>query len=115
MRSCFRSYPGTPIGTLCLALFAALWVVFEILVVKEQLLARSKDKFGAAINTLEYLIREFHGRLPRSREPAEIGHDLKCAGPVSLSSYVVQQLGPGPHLRNWRRSLDFRKTRKSKL
>lgn len=99
MGSGFGSYPRTPAGALRLALFAALGVIFEILVVEEKLLTCSKDKFRAAINTLEYLIREFHGRLPRSREPAEIGHDLECAGPVSLSSYVVQQLGPGPRLK----------------
>jgi hypothetical protein len=42
--------------------------------VKKELFARSEDEFGAAINTLENLIREFHGRLPRRRELAEIGH-----------------------------------------
>ena len=99
MGSCFGSHPGTSIGALRLALLAALGVVFEILIVEEELLACGEDEFGAAVNTLEYLVREFHGRLPRSREPAEIGHDLRCAGPVSLSSYVVQQLGPGPRLR----------------
>ena len=34
---------------------------------------------------------------PEGGNAAEIGHDLGCAGPVSLSSYVVQHKGPGPH------------------
>ena len=37
-------YAGTPAGALRLALFAALGVVFEILVVKEQLLTGGKDE-----------------------------------------------------------------------
>jgi len=41
---------------------------------KEELFARSEDEVGAAINTLENLIREFHGRLPRRRDLLEIGH-----------------------------------------
>jgi hypothetical protein len=46
-------------------LFAALGVILEILVVEEKLLACGKDEVRAAINALEYFIREFHGRLPR--------------------------------------------------
>jgi hypothetical protein len=61
-------YPWTAVGAFSLALFAALGIVFEILIVEEKLLARRKYEFGAAINTLQYLIREFHGRLPRSRD-----------------------------------------------
>jgi hypothetical protein len=74
MRSRFRPYPRTPAGALRLALFAALGVIFEILVVEKKLFTRSEDEFRAAINTPEYFIREFHGRLPRRRELAEIGH-----------------------------------------
>ena len=69
-------------GALGLALLAALGVVFKILVVEKQLLARGEDEIRAAINAFQYLIREFHGRLPRSREPAETAIDLRCAGPV---------------------------------
>ncbi len=65
--SCFGSYPGTAVGALRLALLTALGVVFKILVVKEELLARCEDEFGAAINTLEYFIREFHGRFPQKQ------------------------------------------------
>src|SRR5438874_1434808 len=63
LSSGFRSYPGTPVGALRLALLAALRVVLEIFVVKEQLLTRGEDEFRTAVNTLENLIREFHGRL----------------------------------------------------
>lgn len=82
VRSCFRPYPRTAVRTLRLALFAAFGVVLEIFIVEEKLLPRRKDEVGAAINALQNLIREFHGRLPRRWESAEIGHDLGCAGPV---------------------------------
>jgi hypothetical protein len=74
MRSGFGPYPGPPVGALRLALLAALGVVLEVFVVEEQLLTCGKDKFRTAVNTLENLIRKFHGRLPRRGELAEIGH-----------------------------------------
>ena len=70
----FGPYARTPVGALRFALFTALGVVLEILVVEEELFARGEDEFGTAINALEYFIREFHGRLPGRRELAEIGH-----------------------------------------
>ena len=74
MRASLGPDARTPAGALGLALFAALGVILEILVVEKELFARSEDEFGAAINTLENLIREFHGRLPRRRDLLEIGH-----------------------------------------
>jgi hypothetical protein len=42
-----------------------LGVVLELLVVEKDLLARCKNKFGAAVRALQYSIMEFHvGRLP---------------------------------------------------
>jgi len=41
-----------------------LWVVLELFVVEEELLACSKNELGAAVNALQDSIREFHGRLP---------------------------------------------------
>jgi hypothetical protein len=49
---------------LSLALFTALGVVFELFIVEEDLLARSKNELGAAVNARQYSIGEFHGRLP---------------------------------------------------
>jgi hypothetical protein len=49
---------------LCLALLAALGVVFEVFVVKKHLLAGRENKLGAAVNAFKDSIREFHGRLP---------------------------------------------------
>src|ERR1700757_788932 len=43
----FRPDPRTPVRAFGLALLAALGIVLEILVVKEELLARGKDEFGA--------------------------------------------------------------------
>jgi hypothetical protein len=45
---------------LVLATFAAFGFILELLVVKEELLPRRKNKFSAAIYTLENLILEFH-------------------------------------------------------
>jgi hypothetical protein len=47
-----------------LALFAALGVVFELFVLKEDLFAGRKNELGAAVDALQNSIREFHGRLP---------------------------------------------------
>jgi hypothetical protein len=89
-------YAGTPVGALGLALFAALGIVLEILVVEEKLLTSGKDEFRTAVDTLEDLIRKFHGRLPRRGNLPKSAIDLGCAGPDSPSSYVVHQQGPGP-------------------
>ena len=62
---------------------------------KEELLARCKDEFGTAINALQYLILEFHGRLPRTGNILISAMTSESAGPVSLSSYVVHNKGPG--------------------
>jgi hypothetical protein len=54
--------------TLRLALLAMLGIVFELLVVKEKLLARSKYELGATVIALQNSVRKFHGRLPKRRE-----------------------------------------------
>jgi hypothetical protein len=41
-----------------------LGVVLELFIVEEQLLACRENKLGAAVNTLQDSIGEFHGRLP---------------------------------------------------
>ncbi len=67
LRTCsagFRTHFLASTNPLCLALLATLGVVLELLVVEEDLLARCKDKLGAAVNTSKYAIGEFHGRLP---------------------------------------------------
>jgi hypothetical protein len=51
-------------NALRLALLAALGVVLELFIVEEDLLARRKNKLGAAVDALQYSIRKFHGRLP---------------------------------------------------
>jgi hypothetical protein len=48
----------------CLAGFATLGLILELLVVKEQLLPGSKNEISAAINTLQNLVLKFHGTLP---------------------------------------------------
>ena len=64
---------GIPACALGFALFTTLGVVFELLVVKEELLACREYEIGAAVNTLQYSILEFHGRLP-NRELHRSGH-----------------------------------------
>lgn len=82
MRAGLRSYSRTPVRALGLALLAALGIVLEIFVVKEELFARSEDEFRAAINALENFIREFHGRLPRSRDLQKSAIDLGAPVPM---------------------------------
>jgi hypothetical protein len=53
------------LGTLSLALFAMLRIIFELLVVKEKLLARGEHKFGAAVTAFQNSVDKFHGRLPQ--------------------------------------------------
>jgi hypothetical protein len=57
------------------ALFATLWVVLELLVVKEELFASGKDKVITTIRTLEYLVDEIHYASPRA-----------CLGILSIPS-----------------------------
>jgi hypothetical protein len=55
-------------GTLGLALLAVLGVVFELLIVEEDLFARREHKFGATVVAFQHSIGEFHDRLPRNRD-----------------------------------------------
>jgi len=59
--------PRVTAGAFGLALFAALRVVFELLIVEEELLARRENEIGAAVYTLQYAILEIHGRFPAGR------------------------------------------------
>ena len=52
--------------TLDLALFAPLWIVLELLIVKEQLFAGGKDEVVTAIRTFQYLVDEVHYASPRA-------------------------------------------------
>jgi hypothetical protein len=52
--------------TLDLALFAPLWIVLELLIVKEQLFAGGKDKVVTTIRTFQYLVDEVHYASPRA-------------------------------------------------
>jgi hypothetical protein len=61
--SCGRS--GSPLG---LALFASLRIVFELLIVKEDLFAGGKNEIVAAVHALQDLIDEFHGLFSPLRE-----------------------------------------------
>jgi len=79
-------------------LFAVLGIVFELLVVKKQLLARGEHKLDSAVMTLQNSVDEFHGRLPQSRNPFSKSAMSMKAGPESLSLNVLQNnKGPGRH------------------
>jgi hypothetical protein len=63
----YRPGTTTPTSGFCsfrLTRFAALWFVLKSLVGEKHLFAGGKYKFGATFGTLQYLIVEFHGRLP---------------------------------------------------
>jgi hypothetical protein len=64
-------------NALRLALFAALGVVLELFVVEEDLLAGCENELGAAVDALQYSIREFHGRLPQNRD---VHRNRPCGG-----------------------------------
>jgi len=92
----FGANPRISTGALGFALFTTLGVVFELLIVEEELLTRRKDEVSAAVNTLEDSIREFHGRLP-NRGAFRSGYDFsEHAVPVPV--FVCPNNGPGPHL-----------------
>src|SRR5579875_455586 len=55
-----RAHAQRPARTLGLALLAVLRVVFELLVMKEHLLAGSEDELGAAVHAFQHSIGEFH-------------------------------------------------------
>jgi hypothetical protein len=75
-----------------------LGVVLELLVVEEELLACREYKLGAAVNTFEDSIGEFHGRLPsQGLSPKSAMALQELAGSGSLISFVVHFKGPGPH------------------
>jgi hypothetical protein len=46
-----------------LALLAVFGVVFELFIVEKELLAGRKNELGAAVDTLQNSIGEFHGQL----------------------------------------------------
>jgi hypothetical protein len=50
-------------GALRLALLAVFGVVFELFIVEKELLAGRKNELGAAIDTFQDSISEFHGQL----------------------------------------------------
>jgi hypothetical protein len=59
---CFGEARGRGALALGLAILAALWLVFEVLVVEEVLFSRSEDEIRSAINALEYAVLKLrHG------------------------------------------------------
>jgi len=84
-------------GALRLALLAVFGVVFELFIVEKELLAGRKNELGAAIDTFQDSISEFHGQLasqgitPKSAT-ARLG-TCRSRFPVL---FLVAQQGPGP-------------------
>ena len=112
----FRPHPGSSAGALCLALLAALGVISEFLVVEKKLLACSEHKISSAIDALENLILEFHGRLPRSREGCRVRPQLgMSAGPDPCLQTSVNNEGPGRKKSAARSFLNLRIANKEKL
>jgi hypothetical protein len=77
-----------------LALFAALRVVFELLIVKEELLACREDETGATVYTFQYAILEFHGRFPTGRLHRSGRREENTAVPVPCLCELLTS-GPG--------------------
>ena len=76
-------------NTLDFALFATLWIVLELLIVKEELLPGGKDKVITAIRTLQYLVDEVHTRPPEHALEFFSIPSTKCRiGIFSPASYL---------------------------
>ena len=76
--------------TLDFALFATLWIVLELLIVKEKLLPGGKDKVITAIRTFQYLVDEVHTRPPEhALEFFSIPSTKRRIGIFSPTSYFV--------------------------
>lgn len=86
--------------TLDFALFATLWIVLELLIVKEKLLTGGKDKVITAIRTFQYLVDEVHTRPPEhALEFFSIPSTKRRIGIVSPTSYFVLQFDNFPRIR----------------
>lgn len=82
------------------ALLASLWIVLELLIVKEQLLTGGKDKVITAIRTLQYLVDEVHYASPRACLGIfQYSVDQALDGIVSPTSSFVLQFDNFPRIR----------------
>jgi hypothetical protein len=73
--------------TLNFALFATLWIILELLIVKEELFPGGKDKVVTAIRTFQYLVDEIHYASPRACLGIfSIPSTHRCIGIVSPTS-----------------------------
>jgi hypothetical protein len=81
-----------------LALLAVLGVVFELLVVEEDLLTGGENKLGSAVAALQYSIGEFHwpASPKQGRSPKSASDLSNRAGRDSLFPFVFHKQGPGP-------------------
>ena len=87
----------------CLAGFAPLGFIFELLVVKEQLFPGREDEVGPAVDTLQYLVLEFHGDAPfnhpysmhsaNERQPTLVTRARAQSSPTS--SVALLKIDPG--------------------
>jgi hypothetical protein len=98
----FCAYTAAGSGyTLNFALLAPLWIVLELLIVKEQLLTSGKDKVITAIRTLQYLVDEVHTRPPEhALEFFSIPSTKRRIGIVSPTSCFVLQFDNFPRIPN---------------
>jgi hypothetical protein len=94
----FCAYAAAGPGhTLDFALLAPLWIVLELLIVKEQLLTSGKDKVITAIRTLQYLVDEVHTRPPEhALEFFSIPSTKRRIGIVSPTGFFVLQFDNFP-------------------
>jgi hypothetical protein len=97
----FCAYAAAGSGhSLDFALFATLWIVLELLIVKEKLLPGGKDKVITAIRTFQYLVDEVHTRPPEhALEFFSIPSTKRRIGIVSPTSCFVLQFDNFPRIR----------------
>jgi hypothetical protein len=95
-------HSGRPLG---LAGFAAFGFVLELFVVEEQLFSRGEDEVGAAVNTLQNLVLEFHGELllqsaiPAAMDKGQVASGQRTGLRYSCGQLQVPKLGHIPGVR----------------
>ena len=91
-------HPLRSARALRLALLAVFGVVLELFIVEKELLAGRKNKLGAAVDTLQDSIGEFHGRLASQgiTPKSATARSRTCRSRFPVLFLVAQQ-GPGPH------------------
>ena len=93
----FRASSRSAGGSLCLALFAMLGIVYKLFGVKKDLFVSGKNKVFPADDTLQDPIYKLHLRLSETGLTGGARSFKQLVWPVARITYVNSRLGPEPH------------------